>query len=227
MLILDFDILGIIFMGDFIICWDTSAVHTELEKLTMWKLRPFRCALSTETSVFFGGGSENGISTPTCRRYKNLSLHSEEERHRHRKEATWRWRQRLEVCGHKPRDAGSPQKLEEAGRILPWSLFFFFLIFFPPWSLLRKQDTDLGLRLLFSRTSASAQSLSHVQLFAAPWTVACQAPLFTEFSRQEYWRGLLFPTPGDPLDWGTMNICCLRPQFGVFCYSCPRPLTHW
>ena len=54
MLILDFDILGIIFMGDFIICWDTSAVHTELEKLTMWKLRPFRCALSTETSVFFG-----------------------------------------------------------------------------------------------------------------------------------------------------------------------------
>ena len=87
MLILDFDILGIIFMEDFIICLDTSAVHTELEKLTMWKLQPLRCALSTETSVFFGGGSENGISTPTYRRRKNLSLHSE-ERHRHRKEAT-------------------------------------------------------------------------------------------------------------------------------------------
>ena len=33
--------------------------------------------------------------------------------------------------------------------------------------------------------------------FATPWTVACQAPLSMEFSRQEYWRGLPFPTPGD------------------------------
>ena len=30
---------------------------------------------------------------------------------------------------------------------------------------------------------------SHVQLFAAPWTVACQDPLSMEFSRQEYWSG--------------------------------------
>ena len=29
-----------------------------------------------------------------------------------------------------------------------------------------------------------------------PWTVACQAPLSIGFSRQEYWSGLLFPTPG-------------------------------
>ena len=41
-------------------------------------------------------------------------------------------------------------------------------------------------------------SLSHVQLFATPWTVACQAPLSTGFSRQEYWSGLpLFHFPGD------------------------------
>ena len=32
---------------------------------------------------------------------------------------------------------------------------------------------------------------------AAPWTVACQAPLLMEFSRQEYWSGLPFPSPGD------------------------------
>ena len=38
-------------------------------------------------------------------------------------------------------------------------------------------------------------AFSHVQLFATPWTVALQAPLFMEFSRQEYWTGLLFPTP--------------------------------
>ena len=41
-----------------------------------------------------------------------------------------------------------------------------------------------------------AWSLSHAQLFTAPWTVVHQAPLSKEFSRQEYWSGLAFPTPG-------------------------------
>ena len=36
-----------------------------------------------------------------------------------------------------------------------------------------------------------------------PWTVACQAPLSTEFSRQEYWSGLPFPSPGELPDPGT------------------------
>ena len=40
-------------------------------------------------------------------------------------------------------------------------------------------------------------SLSHVQIFVTPWTVACQAPLSMEFSRQEYWSRLPFPPPGD------------------------------
>ena len=35
---------------------------------------------------------------------------------------------------------------------------------------------------------------STVPLFATPWTVACQAPLSMEFSRQEYWSGELFPS---------------------------------
>ena len=39
--------------------------------------------------------------------------------------------------------------------------------------------------------------LSYVQFIATPWTVAHQAPLSMEFSRQEYCRGLPFPTPGD------------------------------
>ena len=39
--------------------------------------------------------------------------------------------------------------------------------------------------------------LSHVWLFATPWTVDHQAPLSMEFSRQEYWSGLPFPSPGD------------------------------
>ena len=41
-----------------------------------------------------------------------------------------------------------------------------------------------------------AQSLSRVQLCATLWTVAHQAPLSMEFSRQEYWSGLSFPSPG-------------------------------
>ena len=35
-----------------------------------------------------------------------------------------------------------------------------------------------------------------------PWTVACQAPRSMGFSRQEYWRGLPFPTPGNLPDPG-------------------------
>ena len=46
------------------------------------------------------------------------------------------------------------------------------------------------------------QLLSHVQLFATPWTVACQAPPSIGFSRQEYWSGLPFPSPGDLPDLG-------------------------
>ena len=38
---------------------------------------------------------------------------------------------------------------------------------------------------------------SSVMFFAMPWTVACQAPLSMEFSRQEYWIGLSFPPSGD------------------------------
>ena len=41
------------------------------------------------------------------------------------------------------------------------------------------------------------QSLSRIQLFVTPWTVAHQAPLSTGFSRQEYWSGLPFPPAGD------------------------------
>ena len=45
-----------------------------------------------------------------------------------------------------------------------------------------------------------AHSLSCIQLFATPWTIACQASLPMEFSRQEYWNGLPFPPPRDLLD---------------------------
>ena len=41
------------------------------------------------------------------------------------------------------------------------------------------------------------KSLSHVRLFATPWSEAYQASPSTRFSRQEYWSGLPFPSPED------------------------------
>ena len=39
-----------------------------------------------------------------------------------------------------------------------------------------------------------------------PWTVACQDPLSMGFSRQEYWSGLPFPSPGDVPDRGIESM---------------------
>ena len=50
--------------------------------------------------------------------------------------------------------------------------------------------------------SAFVCRLSRVRLFATPWAVARQAPLFMEFLRPEYWSGLPFPFPGDLPDPG-------------------------
>ena len=50
--------------------------------------------------------------------------------------------------------------------------------------------------------AAVFQRLSHVRIFETPWTVARQAPLAMEFSRQEYWSGLPFPSLGDLPDQG-------------------------
>ena len=44
--------------------------------------------------------------------------------------------------------------------------------------------------------------LGGVQLFVTLWTVALQAPLSMEFSRQEYWSGFPFPPAGDLPDPG-------------------------
>ena len=44
--------------------------------------------------------------------------------------------------------------------------------------------------------------LSCVRLFATPWTIAYQAPPSMEFSRQEYWSGWPYPSPGDLPDPG-------------------------
>ena len=50
--------------------------------------------------------------------------------------------------------------------------------------------------------SEDVKSLSRVRLFATPWTVAYEDPQSMEFSRQEYWSGFPFPSPGDLPDPG-------------------------
>ena len=47
------------------------------------------------------------------------------------------------------------------------------------------------------RVKCESKSLSHIRLFATPWTIARQAPLSMGFFRQEYWSGLPFPSSGD------------------------------
>ena len=61
--------------------------------------------------------------------------------------------------------------------------------------------------------------LSRVQLFATPWTVAHQAPLSMGSSRQEYWSGLPFPSPGIFPTQG-LNLGLLH------CRQTPYPLSH-
>ena len=53
--------------------------------------------------------------------------------------------------------------------------------------------------------------LSCVSLFAAPWTEAFDVPLSMEFSRQEYWSRLPFPTPGDLLNPGMEPMPLVSP----------------
>ena len=71
---------------------------------------------------------------------------------------------------------------------------------------------------------ARAQSLHCVWFFVTPWTVAHQTPLSIGYSRQAYWSGFPFPTPGDLLNPGTEPVC---PAFsallgGFFATEPPR-----
>ena len=65
----------------------------------------------------------------------------------------------------------------------------------------------------------ACESLSCVQFFVTPWTVARQAPeISMGFSRQEYWSGLPFPSPGNLPDPG-LNPGLLHCRQIVYCLS--------
>ena len=68
-----------------------------------------------------------------------------------------------------------------------------------------REDDFSGVSLFFYASFLEwplVKSLSHVRLFAIPWTVVYQASLSMGFSRQEYWSRLSFPSPGDLPDPG-------------------------
>ena len=64
---------------------------------------------------------------------------------------------------------------------------------------------------------------SHVQLLVTPWTVGNLVPLYMEFSRQEYWSGLLFPTPGDLPDAGIKPMSLTFPTLEGRFFTIARP----
>ena len=59
--------------------------------------------------------------------------------------------------------------------------------------------------------NSKCYSLSHIQLFATPWAVSCQASLSMEFSRQEYWSGLPLPSPENLPYPGKVGIKAVSP----------------
>ena len=74
------------------------------------------------------------------------------------------------------------------------------------------------------------KSLSHVLLFATPWTAAYQAPPSMGFSRQEYWSAVPFPSPGDLPDPGikprSPTLQAEPPEKPQICLSPNLPLNR-
>ena len=94
--------------------------------------------------------------------------------------------------------------------------------------LLAKEPDQFFVKTLY--TLSESKLLSRVRLFATPWTVAYQASQSTECSRQEYWSGLPFPSPGwvglfkkkfldstKKLYHAAFVFLCLVPQ--IFCWG--------
>ena len=69
-------------------------------------------------------------------------------------------------------------------------------------SVYSKSHTFNPLCDVYFLSEVKVKSLSRVQLFATPWTVAYHPPLSMGFSRQQYWSGLPFPSPTDLPDPG-------------------------
>ena len=71
------------------------------------------------------------------------------------------------------------------------------------------------------------KSLSRVRLLATPWTAAHQAPLSMGFSRQEYWSGVLLPSPGDLPKHAQFSTWMSQGKSGNKCFSVQEWINKW
>ena len=79
----------------------------------------------------------------------------------------------------------------------------------------------MSLQWKFKCDSMCAPSLSPVQLFVAPWTLALQAPMSVGFPWKECWTEMLFPTLGNLPDSGIETSCLVSPALtGKLYYWC-------
>ena len=78
---------------------------------------------------------------------------------------------------------------------------------------------DLTLWLIYNVYVCGCSVIQSCLTLCSPCTVACHAPLFMGFSRQEYWSGLPLPTPGDLADPGIEPISPAWPADSL-------PLSH-
>ena len=145
--------------------------------------------------------------TPTCNGIplsKNLHMHVGEGL---RNSQVWKKKKRKK--GNLPKvnkDLEGLSSISDLNHLftalLPHTLFFFLGVYFYLAPVLNKQTVFLPWSPIVSRWISNnkllseMKSLSPVQLFETLWSVAHQAPLSMGFSRQEYWSGLPFPSPG-------------------------------
>ena len=79
----------------------------------------------------------------------------------------------------------------------------------------KKQVLERSVCVYMYVCCAVLSRFSRVQLFAAQWTIACQASLSVEFSREEYWSGLPCPPPGDLPEPGIEPASLMSPALAV------------
>ena len=126
-----------------------------------------------------------------------------------------------------------------AWKVTQWILSYSVFCLFPLFKLWRHQlrpfltgDSNLLYSVCRFHHHLRASSIAKSCLTAIPWTTACQAPLSMGFLWQEYWSGLLFPSPGDLLDPGIEPRSPVFPAATLagrfFTTKAPgKPRFHW
>ena len=96
-----------------------------------------------------------------------------------------------------------PPVISVRGNRILGKSFNFLALWVPSMSSPGSHNTPVNFFRLFKIWKCSENCVVHTLLvtqswlFGTPWTAAHQAPLSMRFSRQEYWSGLPFPSPGD------------------------------